>query len=66
MIIQVTACLNAYFELRPCRPRIQKLKQLLSEYPYKGPEAEIEADPHDDAEAEESSTKRRKGPLKVK
>ena len=65
-MIQVTACLNAYLELRPCRPRIEKLKQLLLEYPYGGPETEIEYDPHNDAEAGESSTKRRKGPRKVK
>ena len=64
-MIQVTACLNAYLELRPCRPRTEKLKQLLSEYPYGGPETEIEYDPYNDAEAGESSTKRRKGPRKV-
>lgn len=61
----MTACLNAYLELRPCRPRIEKLKQLLSEYLYRGPEAEIEFDPLRVADAEESATKRRKGPQKV-
>lgn len=41
-LAQVTMCLSSYFELRPCRPRIEKLKQLLRECPYSGPEYEVE------------------------
>ena len=63
---QVTGCLNTYLELRPCRPRIEKLKRLLSECPYRGPEGEIEYDPQTDSEVAERPKKRRKGPRKVK
>ena len=42
--IQVTACLSSYMELRPCRPRTEKLKQLLAECPYRGPEFEASED----------------------
>ena len=35
-------CLSSYLELRPCRPRTEKLRQLLSECPYRGPEYEEE------------------------
>ena len=38
--IQVSACLSSYMELRPCRPRTEKLKQLLAECPYRGTEYE--------------------------
>ena len=65
---QVTACLNSYLEVRPCRPRIEKLKQLLSEYLYKGPEAEVDYVPYTDSdrsEVVENPAKRRKGPQKV-
>lgn len=37
---EVTACLSSYMELRPCRPRTEKLKQLLAECPYRGAEFE--------------------------
>ena len=37
---QVVACLGDYFELRCCQPKTQKLRELLSECPYKGPEYE--------------------------
>ena len=66
VVIQVTACLNAYLELRPCRPRIHKLKELLSDYPYRGPEMEIDYDRSNDADVEEKSSNRRKGPRKVR
>ena len=36
----MTACLSSYYELRPCRPRSEKLRKLLSECPYRGPEYE--------------------------
>ena len=36
----MTACLSAYLELRLCRPRTEKLKVLLSEWPYRGVEYE--------------------------
>ena len=49
---QVTACLSSYYELRPCRPRTEKLKQLLSECLYQGPEYES-ALPMEDQEGEE-------------
>ena len=35
-------CLSSYLELRPCRPRTEKLRDLLSECPYRGPEYEEE------------------------
>ena len=66
--MQATACLNTYLEVRPCRPRVEKLKYLLSEYPYKGPEAEFDYDPHmdiPDSEVEERPAKRRRGPQRV-
>ena len=65
----MTACLNTYLEVRPCRPRVEKLKHLLSEYLYKGPEAEFDYNPHTDvpdSEVEERPAKRRKGPQRVK
>lgn len=39
---QITACLSSYLELRPCRPRIERLKELLSECPFQGPSHEGE------------------------
>ena len=33
-------CLSSYYELRPCRPKIGKLRELLAECPYRGPEYE--------------------------
>ena len=42
--MQVTMCLSNYLELRPCRPRTEKLRQLLSECPYRGPEYEEEGE----------------------
>lgn len=33
-------CLSSYLELRPCCARTEKLRQLLSECPYRGPEYE--------------------------
>ena len=39
-LLQVTACLSSYYELRPCRPRTEKLRKLLEECPYRGPEYE--------------------------
>lgn len=37
-----------YFEVKQCRPRLEKLKYLLNENLYKGPENE--PDPDDQAE----------------
>ena len=36
----MTACLSSYYELRPCRPKTGKLRLLLAECPYRGPEYE--------------------------
>ncbi|CAH1774948.1 unnamed protein product [Owenia fusiformis] len=33
---QVVSIMHDYLELRPCKPRLQKLRQLLEECPYKG------------------------------
>lgn len=35
-------CLSSYYELRSCQPKTGKLRQLLAESPYRGPEYEIE------------------------
>ena len=35
-------CLSSYYELRPCRPKIGKLREFLEECPYKGPEYEVD------------------------
>ena len=40
----MVACLNSYYELRPCPPKIEKLKHLLNECPYKGPELEEDSE----------------------
>ncbi|KAM9308019.1 sister chromatid cohesion protein DCC1 [Gastrophryne carolinensis] len=37
---------NHYWELRRCRPKLKKLKKLLLENTYEGPENERAADPH--------------------
>lgn len=34
------ACFNSYLELRQCRPRVEKLKALMSECPFRGLEYE--------------------------
>ena len=47
-------CLSNYLELRPCRPRTEKLRQLLSECPYRGPEYEEEGEEGLVNEGEES------------
>lgn len=39
---EVTVCLSSYYELRSCQPKTGKLRQLLAESPYRGPEYEIE------------------------
>ena len=52
--LQVTACLSSYFELRTCRPKTGKLRQLLAECPYRGPEYECEGVM--EAEEEEKGT----------
>ena len=59
--MQVTACLSSYLELRPCRPKIQKLKDLLSEMPYKGQECEMEVGVVDEGEEQRKG----RGPSKV-
>ncbi|XP_072459305.1 sister chromatid cohesion protein DCC1 [Notamacropus eugenii] len=35
---------NSYWELRRCRPKLKKLKKLLMENPYEGPDAQKEKD----------------------
>lgn len=56
---EVSACLSAYLELRPCPPKTSKLKQLLSQCPYRGEEFEAKSDPRD--EYSEASDPRRVG-----
>lgn len=65
--LKVSACLSSYFELRPCRPRLEKLKHLLAECPYRGPEYEEERGLGEDAtEGEEGEQpKRRDIPKRV-
>ena len=48
----MTACVGDYYELRPCQPKTQKLKDMLSECPYKGPEYEAEQDDDGSGEME--------------
>ena len=45
---QVSSCHTTYFEVKQCRPRLEKLRFLLNENLYKGPENEI--DPNDQSE----------------
>ena len=33
-----------YFEVKQCRPRLEKLKYLLNENPYKGSESDVSPD----------------------
>lgn len=42
--LKVTAYLNSYLELRLCQPRIGRLKDLLSECPFRGSEYEGEGE----------------------
>ena len=64
-VFEVSACLSSYFELRPCRPRLEKLKHLLEECPYRGPEYE-EGGGLDGTEGEEGGQpKRRRMPKRV-
>ncbi|KAM9163393.1 sister chromatid cohesion protein DCC1 [Pangshura tecta] len=39
---QIAGFSNNYWELRKCRPKLKKLKKLLMENPYEGPESERE------------------------
>ncbi len=41
-----------YFELRPCRPKLEKLKLLLDECPYRGPEYEGKGEEGEEEEEE--------------
>lgn len=45
--LQVNACFSTYFEVRVCRPHLDKLKRLLKANPYSGPEHEV-IDDNDD------------------
>ncbi|XP_062501736.1 sister chromatid cohesion protein DCC1-like isoform X2 [Corticium candelabrum] len=38
--LDVCATIGSYYEVRPCRPRLAKLKQILQTSAYKGPELE--------------------------
>ena len=38
----MTSSLSSYLELRPCRPRVERLKSLLAECPFQGTEYEPE------------------------
>ena len=66
-VFEVSACLSSYFELRSCRPRLERLKHLLEECPYRGPEYEEGKGLGEDGTAEEEGgqPKRRKRPKKV-
>ena len=50
---QVTACLFSTYELRRCRPRLEKLKRLLEERPFRGEEYEREEEVEKEEEEEE-------------
>ena len=50
---QVTGFSSEYYELRPCRARTSKLRRLLSECPYRGPEYEAMESGHGMGEEEE-------------
>lgn len=39
-LFQVLGLFYKYYELRPAKPKLIKLQQLLQEFPYKGPEFE--------------------------
>lgn len=39
---KITACLSNYLELRHCRPKTERLKALLGEWPFRGSEYEME------------------------
>ena len=69
MHLQVVACLGDYFELRCCQPKTQKLRELLSECPYKGPEYEgglVDLGASESMDTfPEGVQKKRKGPHKV-
>lgn len=39
--LQIIACFSTYFEVRACRPHLDKLKRLLKANPYSGPEHEV-------------------------
>lgn len=58
-----------YYELRLCQPKTQKLRELLCECSYRGPEYEAEMDDVVGSDAmeslPESVQKKRKGPRKV-
>ena len=73
----MSACLSSYVELRPCRPKTEKLNHLLAECPYRGPEYEGEGeegtgwvvrsleDPSMETEEESFQPKRKIAPKKV-
>lgn len=41
---QIFGFSNNYWELRRCRPKLKKLKKLLMENPYEGPDSQKEKD----------------------
>jgi len=41
---EVSSCHTMYFEVKQCRPRLEKLKYLLNENPYKGSEDDLNPD----------------------
>lgn len=61
----MTSSVSSYLELRPIRPRTEKLKQLLSEVPYKGQECEDEVMQDSVVDEQRLSIKIR-GPAKVR
>ena len=40
LALQVSSCFSNYFELKPSQPKLERLKDLLMEYPYHGEEYE--------------------------
>ena len=42
LLEKVSSVQNSYLELRPCKPRLKRLRGLLDECPYSGHECEID------------------------
>ncbi|KAJ7373842.1 Sister chromatid cohesion protein DCC1 [Desmophyllum pertusum] len=51
---EVSSCHTMYFEVKPCRPRLEKLRFLLNDNLYQGPENEL----NPDDQSEEHQTNR--------
>ena len=44
LVSQICGCVSSYYELRRCRPKLEKLNILLNESAYKGQEFEQNMD----------------------